>query len=65
MKTLQPGHPWALRPAVFALVLLSGGCTTIVVENPTVEIEIHVAGPVLPPYQPMDGMAVPYNENRQ
>ena len=55
--TLHDGSTWGRKSVALALVLLSAGCTTITVTEPTVEITLYVALPDIPAPKPVDDMA--------
>ena len=52
--TLPTGSTWGLKSAVLGLALLSSGCTTVVVTNPVVHLDVHVAPLPFPTHQPME-----------
>ena len=56
--TWRDGSALGLKSGVLALALLSGGCTTVIVENPNVNIL--VALPPFPTTQPLEHGAEPW-----
>jgi len=57
--TSPTGSTWGLKSVVLGLALLSSGCTTVVVTNPVVNFDVHVAPLPIPPYQPMERPSEP------
>ena len=51
--TLRTGSAWARKSVALGLALLSGGCTTVVVTEPEVHLNVYVAPLPIPTYQPM------------